>query len=79
MDELHLALEDLLIVKDLAPREPPVYTMLGRIYHRLSRPEDAIRWLQYAIDLDPKESGNLKIELDNIEQPSLDGILEAFL
>ena len=51
------ALNDLEIVRNLAPREPPVYSLLGRIYHRMGRMNEAIRNFNTAVDLDPKGEG----------------------
>merc|ERR1711871_642903 len=63
------ALEDLEIVRDLAPREAPVYSLLGRICHRLGRISEALKHFNTAVDLDPKgEAGTLKAVLEADEE-----------
>merc|ERR1711991_1002323 len=51
------ALDDLEIVKTLAPREPPVYSLLARLYHRMGKMNEAIQHFNTAVDLDPKGEG----------------------
>lgn len=58
MDEV---IEQLEKVRRLAPKEPPVYTMLGRAYQRLGRNDEALKYYNFAIDLDPKEAAGLKV------------------
>lgn len=48
-------------VRSLAPREPPVYTLLGKVYQKLDKKDEAIIYYQYAIDLDPKEAVEIKV------------------
>ncbi len=54
-------LEELLIVESCAPQEPPVHALLGQVYHRLGRLQEALKHLNIAIDLDPKETHALKV------------------
>merc|ERR1711871_303867 len=63
------ALEDLEIVRDLAPREPPVYSLLGQICYRVGKINEALKHFNTAIDLDPKgEAGALKAALEGEEE-----------
>ena len=61
LNEILIELEK---VKELAPREPPVYVMLAQTYQKLGRTLDAIKCYNLAIDLDPKEGTGIKILLD---------------
>ena len=61
VDNLPEALSELLIVEEHAPKEPPVHALLGQVYHRMGELQLAIRHLNIAMDLDPKESGLLKV------------------
>lgn len=53
---------ELLVVEEHAPREPPVHALLGQVYHRLGELQLAIRHLNIAMDLDPKETTSLKVD-----------------
>lgn len=61
VDDLPAALEALLIVEEHAPREPPVHALLGQVYHRMGELQMAIKHLNIAMDLDPKEASTLKV------------------
>lgn len=61
-DNLAEALEALLIVEEHAPREPPVHSLLGQVYHRLGELPLALKHLNIAMDLDPKEASVLKVQ-----------------
>ena len=59
------ALRELEIVRDLAPTEAPVYTLLGQIYQRMGRVNDALKSFSAAVDLDPKgEGASMKAALE---------------
>jgi tetratricopeptide (TPR) repeat protein len=60
-DRLEEALEELLIVESVAPKEPPVHAILGQIYQRMGNIQDALLHLNIAMDLDPKEANSLKV------------------
>jgi anaphase-promoting complex subunit 3 len=66
LEQLDDALVELEIVREQAPREAPVYAMLGQLYQQLGRKEDALRAINSAIDLDPKESMSLKSLLERM-------------
>ena len=55
------ALEALLVVEEHAPKESPVHALLGQVYHRLGELGLAIRHLNIAMDLDPKETASLRV------------------
>lgn len=55
------AVEELERVREMAPREPPVFVMLAQIYQKQRRTAEAIRHYNVAIDLDPKESAGIKV------------------
>ncbi len=50
------ALEELMILKDLAPDEANVHFLLGRLYKSLHDKTSAIKHLTIALNLDPKVS-----------------------
>ena len=61
VDNLDDALSALHIVEEHAPKEPPVHALLGQVYHRLGNLQLAIKHLNIAMDLDPKEATALKV------------------
>lgn len=63
------ALEALQIVKEHAPKEPPVHALLGQVYHRLGYIQEALKHLNTAIDLDPKQTTALKQIMEHIDEP----------
>jgi tetratricopeptide (TPR) repeat protein len=64
VDCLPEALAALLVVEEHAPKEPPVHALLGQVYHRMGELQLAIKHLNIAMDLDPKESASLKVSPD---------------
>lgn len=48
------ALEELLWTRDIAPLEASVHKLLSEVYRRLKRPQEALRSLMMARDLDPR-------------------------
>lgn len=61
MGNLPEALATLQIVEEHAPKESPVHALLGQVYHRLGEHSLAIRHLNIAMDLDPKETASLRV------------------
>jgi len=61
MGNLPEALSALQIVEEHAPKESPVHALLGQVYHRLGEHSLAIRHLNIAMDLDPKETASLRV------------------
>ena len=76
-EEYEEALSELEIVRDLAPREPPVYILLGQVCMKLMRNTEAVFYFNIACDLDPKEAGAIKKFMEDIEDPELD--MESYL
>jgi anaphase-promoting complex subunit 3 len=79
IDEIEEAVHELELVRNLAPREPPVYSMLGRAYQRLGRSDEALKHFLYAMDLDPREGTALKADFESLGEASLQGLLDPFL
>lgn len=50
----HEALQELLVLKDLAPDEANVHFKLGQLYSALNERANAIRAFTTALNLDPK-------------------------
>lgn len=63
------ALLELEIVRELAPREPPVYILLGQLCQKLHRTTEALFYYNTAMDLDPKETASLKKNIEAIGDP----------
>jgi anaphase-promoting complex subunit 3 len=66
------ALRALELVRQQAPREPPVHILMGRVSRKLGRVQDALKHFSAAIDLDPKESASLKAEIEHLDEPDED-------
>jgi anaphase-promoting complex subunit 3 len=56
MNDLDAALQELLILKDMAPDEPTIHFLLGRLYKALGEKGSAVRHFTIALNLDPKVS-----------------------
>ena len=54
----HEALDEFLVLKDMAPDEANVHFMLGRVYKMLADKTNAIKHLLVALNLDPKVRGS---------------------
>mmetsp|Transcript_17488 Transcript_17488/g.29315 ORF Transcript_17488/g.29315 Transcript_17488/m.29315 type:complete len:121 (-) Transcript_17488:40-402(-) len=70
-EHLEDALQALYVVKEYAPKEPPVYCTLGEVCHKLGRNQEALKYFNAAIDLDHKQAVILKPILDMIQDPYL--------
>jgi tetratricopeptide (TPR) repeat protein len=67
------AYEELQLVMELAPREAPVYTLLGNICQKLGRNALALGYFNTAMSLDPKEAAALRSNLENLDpDPDMD-------
>jgi anaphase-promoting complex subunit 3 len=66
--DLQGAVDALCVVREHAPKEPPVYSMLGQVYYKLGRMSDALRNINIAVDLDPKEATALKALMEQMEE-----------
>jgi anaphase-promoting complex subunit 3 len=54
LSQLDHALQELMVLKDLAPEEPMVHFLLGRLYKNLREKGLAVRHFTIALNLDPK-------------------------
>jgi anaphase-promoting complex subunit 3 len=62
------SLQELLVLKDIAPDDPNVHFMLGRCYKKLHDRPNAVRHLTIAMNLDPKSHGIVKEVLESFDQ-----------
>lgn len=60
------AVAELELVRELAPKEAPVYVLLGTIYQRLRQPGLALSYFNLAMALDPKEGAALRANLEAV-------------
>lgn len=68
MGQLVEARDALLTCKALAPRETPVYTLLGKVCLKLNMRDEALKHLDVAVAFDSKEAATLKGALNlNVE------------
>jgi anaphase-promoting complex subunit 3 len=65
--------------RSLAPREPPIFVLMARIHHKLNNHTDSMKCFQMAIDLDPKEIGFIKDDLEALDSPDLGEVLNLAL
>jgi anaphase-promoting complex subunit 3 len=68
LDRSEESLEELLILKDLAPDDPNIHFLLGRCYKKQRDRANAIRHLTIAMNLDPKSHGVIKEVMESIDQ-----------
>jgi anaphase-promoting complex subunit 3 len=50
------AIQDLQELQRQAPAESSIYILLGKLLHKTGRTSEAIQYLTWAMDLDPKQS-----------------------
>eukprot|EP01012_Entosiphon_sulcatum_P058546 TRINITY_DN8264_c0_g1_i1.p1 TRINITY_DN8264_c0_g1~~TRINITY_DN8264_c0_g1_i1.p1 ORF type:complete len:666 (-),score=78.27 TRINITY_DN8264_c0_g1_i1:14-2011(-) len=60
------ALEELLILKERAPKEAQIYLLMGKIYKQLKQYASALQCLTMAMDLEPKETAHIKSLMERI-------------
>ena len=63
-EELEKAVEELTLVSELAPRESPVYSLLGQVNLKLGNKKAAAIYFNTALSLDPKEIAAIKAAYD---------------
>ena len=63
-EELEKAIEELTLVSELAPRESPVYSLLGQVNLKLGNTKAAALHFNTALSLDPKETAAMKAAYD---------------
>jgi len=64
------ALEELEELKEIAGKEPLIYSVMGQIFRKLKQPEKAISCYTTALDLDSKNSTYIKSVIDKITSSS---------
>jgi anaphase-promoting complex subunit 3 len=57
------------MLRELEPKEPPIYFLLGKIYKKLDQPEKAIQHLTTALDLDSKNANFIKNAIEKLHHP----------
>jgi Flp pilus assembly protein TadD len=70
VEDYEAAFEELQRVQQLVPREPPVYALLGEVCQQLGRTQDAVRYFNIALDLEPKDNGGVKVRTKTGEKES---------
>jgi len=72
MDHAEEAVEELLSLQALEPKEAELYLQLGKAYKKLGQHHNARLQLMLAWDLDPKSSNRIKSEIEHLDNPVLD-------
>jgi len=57
---------ELEVLREVVPREPPVYSLLGQVCQRLGYTREAYLYYNTAIDLDHREASSLKVALASL-------------
>ncbi|KAH8805718.1 hypothetical protein F5884DRAFT_800316 [Xylogone sp. PMI_703] len=65
--EFEEALNELMVLKDLAPDEAMVHFLLGRLYKCLRDKTSAVRHFTIALNLDPKASHKIKEAIESLD------------
>ena len=50
------------------PKEAPVYVSIGKIYKKMGKINEALKFFNGALDLDPKDINQVKSMIDRIHQ-----------
>ncbi|KAL1875915.1 hypothetical protein VTK73DRAFT_9770 [Phialemonium thermophilum] len=66
--QLQAAQRELMILKDLAPDEPRVHFLLGKLSKTLRDKKSAVRHFTIALSLDPKASQQIKEAIEGLEE-----------
>jgi len=65
------ALEELIALQQLAPRESTVYVQMGKVQKKLGRLHEALASFNQALDLDPKSGNMIKAHIDRLQMSDL--------
>ena len=65
------ALEELNKLKEMVPKESPVYFMLGKVHNKLNNTHMALMHFSWAMDLDPKGSNS---QIKDVLDPTLNRV-----
>lgn len=61
------ALEILLNLKQNVSKEAPIYVNIGKIYKKMGDIQEALKYFNGALDLDPKDINQVKSMIDRIK------------
>jgi len=78
MERFQDALQELQLVRDHVPRESSVQFMLGTVFKKLGKTEEAMRCFLTALDLEPKDNNMIKQAIDRLEGPDVDEEASTF-
>jgi anaphase-promoting complex subunit 3 len=71
-------LQELIKVRDAAPREATVHFAMGKVYKRLGQTEQAMKCFLTAMDLDPKENQLIKSAMDKLDEADVEDEVASF-
>ena len=54
-------------MKELLPKEAPIYINIGKIYKKFGKIKEALENFNIALDLDPKDINQVKNLIKNID------------
>ena len=60
------ALQLLIELNKKVPKEAPVHIVIGKIYQKLGKKNEALKYFTTALDLDPKDINQVKGMIDRI-------------
>jgi anaphase-promoting complex subunit 3 len=63
-------------LREFAPKEAPVYFLMGKIYKKLKQLDKALFFLTTALDLDAKNANYIKSVIEKLHQDQEDDQLE---
>ena len=66
------ALEELLALQQLAPRESTVHVQMGKVLKKLGRLHEALASFNHALDLDPKSGNMIKAHIDRLQMSDIE-------
>lgn len=69
IEQFEIALKELHTLRELAPKEPPIYFLLGKIYKKLKQPDKAMIYFTTAMDLDTKNVNTIKNAIEKLHIP----------
>lgn len=61
---------ELRTLKEFAPKEAPIYFLMGKVARKLKKNEDAMVHFTTALDLDAKNANYIKTVIDKLHMPS---------
>jgi len=72
LEQYEEARKELEILKDFAPKEAPIYFLMGKIYKKLGQIGKAMNCFTMALDLDTKSANYIKSAIDKLNSPDED-------